>query len=190
MHAYIYVFIHTYTHTYAAKNRCSVHRCRRSRHSKARVRESSAIPQEAQSIHTYAYIHGYIHTYIHIYMQPKTGVAFTDVVGVDTAKLELEEVVQFLKEPERFTELGARIPRGVILEGPPGTGKTLLAVSSCVCVYVYVYVCVYIYIFMYMCVCVCMYVCILEGAREVHGIRGTRVILEGPPGTGKTYVSA
>tara|TARA_B110001450_G_scaffold175648_1_gene163999 strand:+ start:474 stop:2381 length:1908 start_codon:yes stop_codon:yes gene_type:complete len=52
---------------------------------------------------------------------------FDDVVGIDNAKIELEEVVQFLKESDRFTELGARIPRGVILEGQPGTGKTLLA---------------------------------------------------------------
>ncbi|CDF33542.1 cell division protein FtsH [Chondrus crispus] len=60
-------------------------------------------------------------------MVPETGITFQDVAGVDGAKLELQEVVQFLKESERFTELGARIPRGVILEGPPGTGKTLLA---------------------------------------------------------------
>ena len=60
-------------------------------------------------------------------MVPETGISFKDVAGVDGAKLELQEVVQFLKESERFTELGARIPRGVILEGPPGTGKTLLA---------------------------------------------------------------
>eukprot|EP00284_Hemiselmis_tepida_P014178 CAMPEP_0174926904 /NCGR_PEP_ID=MMETSP1355-20121228/16054_1 /TAXON_ID=464990 /ORGANISM="Hemiselmis tepida, Strain CCMP443" /LENGTH=711 /DNA_ID=CAMNT_0016172971 /DNA_START=42 /DNA_END=2177 /DNA_ORIENTATION=+ len=62
-----------------------------------------------------------------VQMQPDTGVTFDDVVGVDGAKIELEEVVQFLKESDRFTELGARIPRGLILEGPPGTGKTLLA---------------------------------------------------------------
>jgi len=62
-----------------------------------------------------------------VQMQPDTGVTFNDVVGVDGAKLELEEVVQFLKESDRFTALGARIPRGLILEGPPGTGKTLLA---------------------------------------------------------------
>merc|ERR1712100_789312 len=62
-----------------------------------------------------------------VQMVPDTGVTFEDVVGVDGAKIELEEVVQFLKESERFTELGARIPRGLILEGPPGTGKTLLA---------------------------------------------------------------
>ena len=57
----------------------------------------------------------------------QTRVTFHDVVGVDGAKEELREIVQFLKEPEIFTSLGARIPRGVLLDGPPGTGKTLLA---------------------------------------------------------------
>ncbi|KAA8491842.1 ATP-dependent zinc metalloprotease FTSH, chloroplastic [Porphyridium purpureum] len=60
-------------------------------------------------------------------MVPETGVTFNEVAGCDQAKIELAEVVQFLKEAERFTEIGAKIPRGVILEGPPGTGKTLLA---------------------------------------------------------------
>jgi membrane protease FtsH catalytic subunit (EC 3.4.24.-) len=57
----------------------------------------------------------------------KTGVIFDDVAGVETAKEELQEVVSFLKQPEKFTAVGAKIPRGVLLVGPPGTGKTLLA---------------------------------------------------------------
>jgi cell division protease FtsH len=54
-------------------------------------------------------------------------VTFEDVAGVDEAKLELAEVVQFLREPEKFVQVGARIPKGVLMVGPPGTGKTLLA---------------------------------------------------------------
>ena len=61
------------------------------------------------------------------HMEAKTGVLFNDVAGVEEAKEELQEVVTFLKQPERFTAIGARIPRGVLLVGPPGTGKTLLA---------------------------------------------------------------
>jgi len=64
-----------------------------------------------------------------IQMIPDTGVSFDDVAGCDGAKLELEEVVDFLKQPEAYTANGCRIPRGVILDGPPGTGKTLLAKS-------------------------------------------------------------
>ncbi|MDJ0743688.1 MAG: ATP-dependent zinc metalloprotease FtsH2 [Xenococcaceae cyanobacterium MO_167.B27] len=60
-------------------------------------------------------------------MEAKTGVMFDDVAGIDEAKEELQEVVTFLKQPERFTAVGARIPKGVLLIGPPGTGKTLLA---------------------------------------------------------------
>ncbi|MBP0000885.1 MAG: ATP-dependent zinc metalloprotease FtsH [Cyanobacteria bacterium SID2] len=61
------------------------------------------------------------------HMEAKTGIAFEDVAGIEEAKEELQEVVTFLKQPERFTAIGAKIPRGVLLIGPPGTGKTLLA---------------------------------------------------------------
>jgi len=60
-------------------------------------------------------------------MEAKTGVMFDDVAGIEEAKEELQEVVTFLKKPERFTAVGAKIPKGALLVGPPGTGKTLLA---------------------------------------------------------------
>ncbi|KAK3132021.1 hypothetical protein QOZ80_6AG0514730 [Eleusine coracana subsp. coracana] len=60
-------------------------------------------------------------------MEPNTGITFDDVAGVDEAKQDFQEIVQFLKSPEKFTSIGARIPKGVLLVGPPGTGKTLLA---------------------------------------------------------------
>ncbi|WP_320666450.1 ATP-dependent zinc metalloprotease FtsH3 [Prochlorococcus sp. MIT 1307] len=60
-------------------------------------------------------------------MEPSTQVTFGDVAGIEGAKLELTEVVDFLKNPDRFTAVGAKIPKGVLLVGPPGTGKTLLA---------------------------------------------------------------
>ncbi len=60
-------------------------------------------------------------------MEAKTGVMFDDVAGIEEAKEELQEVVTFLKKPEKFTAIGAKIPKGVLLVGPPGTGKTLLA---------------------------------------------------------------
>jgi cell division protease FtsH len=60
-------------------------------------------------------------------MEAKTGITFDDVAGIDEAKEELQEVITFLKEPEKFTAIGAKIPKGVLLIGPPGTGKTLLA---------------------------------------------------------------
>ena len=62
-----------------------------------------------------------------MFLGNKTVVTFDDVAGVDEAKTELQEVVEFLKYPEKFNSLGARIPRGVLLVGPPGTGKTLMA---------------------------------------------------------------
>ena len=57
----------------------------------------------------------------------KNRITFDDVAGVDEEKEELEEIVEFLKSPKKFTDMGARIPKGVLLVGPPGTGKTLLA---------------------------------------------------------------
>ncbi|MFN6558467.1 MAG: ATP-dependent zinc metalloprotease FtsH [Nostoc sp. ChiSLP01] len=62
-----------------------------------------------------------------IYSEGSTGVKFSDVAGVDEAKTELEEIVDFLKNADKYTALGAKIPKGVMLVGPPGTGKTLLA---------------------------------------------------------------
>ncbi len=62
-----------------------------------------------------------------VQMEPSTQVTFSDVAGISGAKLELTEVVDFLKNPDRFTAVGAKIPKGVLLVGPPGTGKTLLA---------------------------------------------------------------
>jgi cell division protease FtsH len=62
-----------------------------------------------------------------VQMEPQTQVTFNDVAGIDQAKLELNEVVDFLKNADRFTAVGAKIPKGVLLVGPPGTGKTLLA---------------------------------------------------------------
>eukprot|EP00438_Fugacium_kawagutii_P016886 Skav223776 [mRNA] locus=scaffold521:214301:221180:+ [translate_table: standard] len=60
-------------------------------------------------------------------IQPETGVKFENVAGIDEAKEELMEIVDFLKAPDRFVKVGAKIPRGVLLTGPPGTGKTLMA---------------------------------------------------------------
>ncbi|WP_372675384.1 ATP-dependent zinc metalloprotease FtsH [Aquicoccus sp.] len=62
-----------------------------------------------------------------VYVERDTGVTFEDVAGVDEAKSELREIVDFLKEPEKYSRLGARIPKGILLTGPPGTGKTLFA---------------------------------------------------------------
>jgi cell division protease FtsH len=62
-----------------------------------------------------------------VYVEKQTGVTFADVAGVDEAKAELQEVVEFLRNPEHYGRLGARVPKGILLVGPPGTGKTLLA---------------------------------------------------------------
>ena len=59
--------------------------------------------------------------------RPDTGITFGDIAGIDEAKAEFEEIVSFLKEPDRYTLVGAKIPKGILLVGPPGTGKTLLA---------------------------------------------------------------
>jgi len=59
--------------------------------------------------------------------RPDTGVKFEDIAGIDEAKSEFEEIVSFLKQPDKYTVVGAKIPKGILLVGPPGTGKTLLA---------------------------------------------------------------
>jgi len=62
-----------------------------------------------------------------IYKQEDTGITFKDVAGVDEAKVELEEIIEFLRNPAKFTEFGGQMPKGLLLVGPPGTGKTMLA---------------------------------------------------------------
>lgn len=62
-----------------------------------------------------------------IYMENELNVTFDDVAGVDEAKAELVEIVEFLRQPERYTRIGGKMPKGILLVGPPGTGKTLLA---------------------------------------------------------------
>ena len=61
------------------------------------------------------------------YTTERPGTTFDDVAGYDGVKQEITEIVDFLKTPERFAEIGARVPKGVLLVGPPGTGKTLIA---------------------------------------------------------------
>ena len=62
-----------------------------------------------------------------VYVQSETGIKFSDVAGEDEAKEILTEIVDFLHNPKKYTEIGARMPKGALLVGPPGTGKTLLA---------------------------------------------------------------
>lgn len=72
-------------------------------------------------------IRGFLKSKSDVTEEPTTGITFADVAGVDNAKVDLMEVVDFLKTPEKYSVVGAKVPKGVILHGPPGTGKTLLA---------------------------------------------------------------
>ena len=65
------------------------------------------------------------------YVQKETGITFKDVAGQDEAKESLQEVVEFLHNPGKYVEIGAKLPKGALLVGPPGTGKTLLAKACC-----------------------------------------------------------
>ena len=62
-----------------------------------------------------------------VYVEKTTGVTFKDVAGQDEAKESLQEVVDFLHNPKKYSDIGAKLPKGALLVGPPGTGKTLLA---------------------------------------------------------------
>ena len=62
-----------------------------------------------------------------VYVQQETGITFDDIAGIDEAKAELQQIVAFLRNPERYQRLGGKIPKGVLIVGAPGTGKTLLA---------------------------------------------------------------
>ncbi|WP_155710195.1 AAA family ATPase, partial [Burkholderia stagnalis] len=62
-----------------------------------------------------------------VYVQQETGITFDDIAGIDEAKAELQQLVAFLRNPERYSRLGGKIPKGVLIVGAPGTGKTLLA---------------------------------------------------------------
>ncbi|MBZ4241706.1 cell division protein FtsH, partial [Mycobacterium tuberculosis] len=61
-----------------------------------------------------------------VYVQQETGITFDDIAGIDEAKAELQQIVAFLRNPERYQRLGGKIPKGVLIVGAPGTGKTLL----------------------------------------------------------------
>ena len=69
--------------------------------------------------HTHSHTHTHTHTHAHIYSDK----SFADVVGVDEAKAELEEIVMYLKDSNKFTRLGGKLPKGILLTGPPGTGN-------------------------------------------------------------------